>query len=56
METNYRIFVWKYFKQILKSDNRSKSIPANAVYAGFPAEDIAVWRRSVVRLRQMGKK
>lgn len=34
----------------------TKSIPANAVYAGFPAEDIAVWRRSVVRLRQMGKK
>ena len=34
----------------------TKNIPENAVYAGFPAEDIAVWRRSVVRLRQMGKK
>jgi UDP-3-O-[3-hydroxymyristoyl] glucosamine N-acyltransferase len=34
----------------------TKSIPANAVMAGFPAEDITVWRRSMVRLRQMGKK
>lgn len=34
----------------------TKNVPAGAVVAGFPAEDIASWRRSVVRLRQMGKK
>lgn len=34
----------------------TKNVPAGAVVAGFPAEDIANWRRSVVRLRQMGKK
>lgn len=34
----------------------TKNIPAGAVVSGFPAEDIAVWRRSMVRLRQMGKK
>ena len=34
----------------------TKSIPAGRVVSGFPAEDIAVWRRSMVRLRQMGKK
>lgn len=34
----------------------TKNIPAGAVYAGFPAEDISIWRRSVVRLRQLGKK
>lgn len=34
----------------------TKSIPAGRVVSGFPAEDIEVWRRSMVRLRQMGKK
>ena len=34
----------------------TKSIPAGLTVSGFPAEDIAVWRRSMVRLRQMGKK
>ena len=34
----------------------TKSIPAGRVVSGFPAEDIDVWRRSMVRLRQMGKK
>lgn len=34
----------------------TKNIAAGAVVSGFPAEDIAVWRRSMVRLRQMGKK
>ena len=34
----------------------TKSIPAGKVVSGFPAEDITVWRRSMVRLRQMGKK
>lgn len=34
----------------------TKSIPAGRTVSGFPAEDIAVWRRSMVRLRQMGKK
>lgn len=34
----------------------TKSIPAGRVVSGFPAEDIQVWRRSMVRLRQMGKK
>lgn len=34
----------------------TKNIPAGAVVAGFPAEDIANWRRTVIRLRQMGKK
>lgn len=34
----------------------TKSVPAGKTYAGFPAVDIAVWRRSVVNLRLMGKK
>ena len=34
----------------------TKSIPAGKTVSGFPAEDITVWRRSMVRLRQMGKK
>lgn len=34
----------------------TKNVPAGAVVAGFPAEDIASWRRSVVRFRQLGKK
>ncbi len=34
----------------------TKSIPAGLTVSGFPAEEITVWRRSMVRLRQMGKK
>jgi UDP-3-O-[3-hydroxymyristoyl] glucosamine N-acyltransferase len=34
----------------------TKSIPAGLTVSGFPAEEISVWRRSMVRLRQMGKK
>jgi len=34
----------------------TKSLKAGKTYAGYPAEDIDVWRRSVVRLRMMGKK
>lgn len=34
----------------------TKSVPAGVTVAGFPAEEIAVWRRSMVKLRQMGKK
>ena len=34
----------------------TKSVPAGRTVAGFPAEDITLWRRSMVRLRQMGKK
>ncbi|WP_290739912.1 UDP-3-O-(3-hydroxymyristoyl)glucosamine N-acyltransferase [Fibrobacter sp. UBA3718] len=34
----------------------TKSVPAGRTVAGFPAEEITQWRRSMVRLRQMGKK
>jgi len=34
----------------------TKSIPAGRTVAGFPAEEISVWRRSMVKLRMMGKK
>ena len=34
----------------------TKSLKAGRVYAGYPAEEIDVWRRSVVKLRMMGKK
>ena len=34
----------------------TKSLKAGKVYAGYPAEEIDVWRRSVVKLRLMGKK
>ncbi len=34
----------------------TKSVPAGRTVAGFPAEDIGQWRRSVVNLRLMGKK
>ena len=34
----------------------TKSLKAGKVYAGYPAEEIDVWRRSVVKLRMMGKK
>lgn len=34
----------------------TKSVPAGLTVSGFPAEEITVWRRSMVRLRQMGKR
>ena len=34
----------------------TRNIPAGRTVSGFPAEEITVWRRSMVRLRQMGKK
>lgn len=34
----------------------TKSIPAGKVVAGFPAEDINLWRKSVVSLRVLAKK
>ena len=34
----------------------TKTLKAGKVYAGYPAEEIDVWRRSVVKLRMMGKK
>jgi UDP-3-O-[3-hydroxymyristoyl] glucosamine N-acyltransferase len=33
----------------------TKSVPAGKTVAGFPAVDIEIWRRSMVKLRQMGK-
>ena len=33
----------------------TKSVPANKTVAGFPAVDIDIWRRSMVKLRQLGK-
>ena len=33
----------------------TKSVPAGKTVAGFPAVDIDVWRRSMVKLRLMGK-
>lgn len=34
----------------------TKSVPAGHVVAGFPTVDIDVWRRSMVKLRMLGKK
>ncbi len=34
----------------------TKSLKAGKVYAGYPAEEIDLWRRSVVKLRMMGKR
>ena len=34
----------------------TKSVPAGRTVSGFPAEEISRWRRSMVRLRQMGEK
>jgi len=32
------------------------NVPAHAIYAGFPAEPIAIWRRGVIALRKLAKK
>lgn len=34
----------------------TKSVPAGRTVSGFPADEISRWRRSMVRLRQMGEK